>query len=791
MNRTKIAVFVGILCAVAVIIVIRGEFTRPDLPKEPAPGSTAENVATPVATRLIRNGEVYLDKTQLADAGIGLANRYTGEIRDPNSLDDLRTALARRGTEALADLQAGLESFEKSGRPQDLEVARLYFQLGLMLTYEGRLQDAIAATEKAASIGRASGMPVPTLANLNAILGVLAFRRGEVDNCIGCVGPSSCILPISEAAVHKKPSGSRQAIKIFTEYLEVAPGDLRVRWLLNLAYMTLGEYPAKVPPQYLIPIDRFSSSADIGRFYNVAPEVGLTSRGPNHAGGAVFDDFTGDGLPDLFITSLDLDRGASFCVNDGQGKFKEQSNDAGLADQIYALNVVRTDFDNDGHLDVLLLRGGWEKAMRMSLMRNLGNAKFEDVTVACGLNEPISSETAAWGDYDNDGLLDLYVGGEYLPAFPSARKTQPEARNRCRLYHNEGNNRFVDVAAKLGVENEQCTKGVAWGDYDGDGRLDLFVSNMNAASKLYHQEADGTFRDVAPELGVTGPMHGFACWFWDYDNDGMLDIYVNDYSSTLAEFVAVSLNMPLETPSRPCLYRNLGKEGFRNVTAEVGLDRDMMPMGCNFADVDNDGFLDIYLGTGRMALEVLVPNLMFKNEAGLKFLDITTSSGTGHLQKGHGISFADWNCDGNLDLFVEAGGAVPGDKAFNLLFQNPDHGNNWLKIKLKGTKTNRAAIGAQIKATISATDGTERTIHRTIGNNGSFGGNSLVESIGLQDATSVKELLVIWPTSGTTQTFRDIPCNQAIEISEGTDSFSPYPQQKVVIPLDQKTRDAS
>lgn len=790
MNRTKIAVFVGILCTVAVIIVSRGKFTGRDLPKEPAGASTVENVAPPVAKELIRNGEVYLDKTQLADAGIGMANRFTGEIRDPNSLEDLRAALARRGPDALAGLQAGLDAVEKSGRPQDLEVARLYFQLGLMLTYEGRLQDAIAATEKAVSIGRSSGMPVPTLANLNAILGVLAFRRGEVDNCIGCVGPSSCILPISEAAVHKKPSGSRQAVKIFTEYLEVAPGDLRVRWLLNLAYMTLGEYPAKVPAQYLVPIDRFSSSVDIGRFYNVAPEVGLTSRGPNHAGGAVFDDFTGDGLPDLFITSLDLDRGASFYVNDGQGKFRDQSNEAGLADQIYALNVVRTDFDNDGHLDVLLLRGGWEKAMRMSLMRNLGNGKFEDVTIACGLNEPIASETAAWGDYDNDGLLDLYVGGEYLPAFPSVRKTQPEARNRCRLYHNEGNNRFVDVAAKLGVENEQCAKGVAWGDYDGDGRLDLFVSNMNAASRLYHQEADGTFRDVAPELGVTGPEHGFACWLWDYDNDGRLDLYVNDYSSTLAEFVAVSLNMPLETPSRPCLYRNLGKEGFRNVTAEVGLDRDMMPMGCNFADVDNDGFLDIYLGTGRMALEVLVPNLMFKNDSGQKFLDITTSSGTGHLQKGHGISFADWNCDGNLDLFVEAGGAVPGDKAFNLLFQNPDHGNNWLKIKLKGTKTNRAAIGAQIKATISDPDGTEWAIHRTIGNNGSFGGNSLVESLGLRKATSVKELQVTWPTSGTTQTFRDIACNQAIEISEGTDSHSAYPQQKVLIPVDQETRDA-
>ncbi|MEK6260967.1 MAG: CRTAC1 family protein, partial [Planctomycetota bacterium] len=281
---------------------------------------------------------------------------------------------------------------------------------------------------------------------------------------------------------------------------------------------------------------------------------------------------------------------------------------------------------------------------------------------------------------------------------------------------------------------------------------------------------------------VTGPEHGFACWFWDYDNDGQLDLYVNDYTSSLAEFVAVSLKAPLKRSSRPRLYRNVGAGGFREVTREVGLDRVMMPMGCNFADIDNDGFLDVYLGTGRMALEVLVPNLMFKNEAGRRFEDVTMSSGTGHLQKGHGISFADYDCDGDLDLFVEAGGGVPGDKAYNVLFQNPGHGHHWLKVKLVGTKTNRAALGAQIKAVVQGADGTSRSIHRTVGNNGSFGGNSLVESIGLLEATSVAELHVTWPTSQTTQTFRDIDADQAIEITEGVDSFKPLPQPKLTVP---------
>ncbi len=734
--------------------------------------------AAPVGpAELVNGGKVFVDKSQLADAGLVLANNFTGTISDPLSLAELPAAIDQRSTGGLAALRRRLAEAESA---QNLRaVASLHYEIGTLLTFEAKFDEATASINKALEVGQSAGMPPAVVANLKAVQGVIALRQGEVDNCIGCVGPSSCIFPISRAAVHTKPAGSRQAIKDLTASLALAPGDLRVRWVLNLAYMTLGEYPDKVPPEYLVPMHTFDAAAKMARFENVAPDVGLISRGSNLAGGTIFDDFTGDGLPDLFLTSLDVDRGASFHVNLGNGKFEDRSDKAGLADQVYALNVARADFDNDGHPDVVLLRGGWEKALRLSLLRNLGNSTFEDVTVASGMGEPIATETAVWGDYDNDGLVDLFVGGEYRSPFPDGGKVKPEPRNRCRLYHNEGNGKFVDVAAKLGVAVEQCTKGSAWGDYDGDGRLDLFVSNMNAPCCLFHQEADGTFRDVAAELGVSGPPHGFACWFFDYDNDGQLDLYVNDYSSTLAEFVAVAVGQPLKVHSRPCLYRNLGDKGFEDVTQQMGLDRDMMPMGCNFADVDNDGFLDLYFGTGRMALETLVPNLMFKNDSGKKFLDVTLPSGTGHLQKGHGISFADWNCDGNVDLFVEAGGAVPGDKAYNILFQNSDHGRHWLKVKLVGTKTNRSALGAKLQAVIKGTDGTTRTIHRTIGNNGSFGGNTLVESLGLLDANAVAELQITWPTSHTTQTYRDIAADQAIEITEGADAFKPLPQKRV------------
>jgi len=127
-------------------------------------------------------------------------------------------------------------------------------------------------------------------------------------------------------------------------------------------------------------------------------------------------------------------------------------------------------------------------------------------------------------------------------------------------------------------------------------------------------------------------------------------------------------------------------------------------------------------------------------------------------------------------LFVEAGGAVPGDRSYNLLFQNPGHGRHWLKVKLVGTRSNRAALGARIKAVVREADGKTRSIYRTVGNNSSFGGNSLVESIGLADATSIAELEVYWPTSRTTQTFREIAADQAIEITEGAAAVKPYPQ---------------
>src|SRR5262249_34971311 len=152
----------------------------------------------------------------------------------------------------------------------------------------------------------------------------------------------------------------------------------------------------------------------------------------------------------------------------------------------------------------------------------------------------------------------------------------------------------------------------------------------------------------------------------------------------------------------------------------------------------------------------LVPNRMFRNLAGGRFEDVTVSSGTGSLRKGNSVSFADWDADGDIDLFVECGGAVPGDPSDNLLYRNPGEGRHWLRLQLVGTRTNRAALGARIRVDLASPDGGARSIYRTIGNNSSSGGNTLIESIGLLDATRVAAVTVRWPASRMTQTFRDI-----------------------------------
>jgi ASPIC and UnbV/FG-GAP-like repeat len=637
----------------------------------------------------------------------------------------------------------------------------------VFLNYEGEPGHAYELLEETRSwVASEEAFALKALYTVIYLQGVTALRRGETDNCVMCRGESSCILPIAPAAVHTIATGSQLAIRHFTEYLEQFPDDHSVRWLLNVAHMTLGEHPQKVDPRFLVLIDRFvKSEFDIGKFHDIG-HLAKVNRF-NMAGGAVFEDFDNDGLLDLATTSFDPTMPMAYYKNEGDGTFKEVTERAGLLAQLGGKNLVQTDFNNDGRMDLFISRGPWiYSPMRQSLLRNNGDGTFSDVTEDAGLLDPVNSTYSCWGDYDNDGWLDVYIVCE---------------QQTNRLYHNRGNGTFEEVSARAGVAGDAKSfcKGANWIDYDNDDFPDLFVDNMKGTAKLYHNNRNGTFSDVTESMGIDGPQVGFSCWAWDYDNDGWLDIFATCFDYSVADVVSGMIGQPHKLSSNR-LWHNAQGRKFENRTKESGLDLVFATMGSNFGDFDNDGFLDFYMGTGAPELEALVPNRMFKNVDGRRFAEITGSSGTGNLQKGHGVSCADWDRDGDVDLFIEMGGATLGDRYHNVLFENPGQGNHWLTLKLKGVKTNRAALGARIKV---VTDGDHPlSIHRHVSSGSSWGANPLEQHIGLAKANRIAKVEIHWPTSGTTQVFRDIAVDQALEVSEFAEAYHVLPWKPIPSP---------
>ena len=189
-------------------------------------------------------------------------------------------------------------------------------------------------------------------------------------------------------------------------------------------------------------------------------------------------------------------------------------------------------------------------------------------------------------------------------------------------------------------------------------------------------------------------------------------------------------------------------------------------MGCNYGDLDNDGWLDFYVGTGNPSFAMLIPNRMFRNEKGKLFQDVTTSGGFGHLQKGHGVSFGDIDHDGDQDIYSVIGGAFTGDNYMNVLFENPGNENKWLTLKLVGQASNRSALGSRIKVIVTTQDGSKRMIHRTVSAGGSFGASPFRQEIGLGKVKSINSVEIFWPYSGEKQIYHNLDTNTCYLIKE-------------------------
>jgi len=655
----------------------------------------------------------------------------------------------------------------------------------------GENKRAIKHYTELLDFARKRGAPASFRTAVKARLAISHLRRGEMRNCVQNPNPQQCLLPLEKEGIYEYQKSARKAVSLYKEILKEDPGDLNSQWLLNVASMTIGAYPEEVSPKRRVPVDFLGDTNAFPRFSNVARGLGVDVMGLS--GGTVVDDFSWNGHLDIMASSWGLQDQVRYFENTGDGTFVDRTEEAGLKGLVGGLNMKQADYNNDGHLDVLILRGAWYPTGHPnSLLRNDGDGTFTDVTAQAGLDAEHPTQTAAWGDYNNDGHLDLFIGNESSTEEGDNQWVPiPAGRHPAELYRNNGDGTFTNVAAEAGLDVVSYIKGVQWGDINNDGTLDLYISSWNAPNRLYRNEGPGEnstwkFTDITKEAGVAKPVESFPTWFWDVDNDGYLDLFVSGWGASAGDMAAEALDTTggdIGDAVPPRLYHNNGDDTFTNITEKAGLEKVLYSMGSNFGDLDNDGHLDFYVGTGDPDFRSLMPSRMFRNKGNLEFEEVTAPAGTGHLQKGHAVSFGDLGRDGDQDIYAVMGGAFEGDVFHNVLFENPGFDHQWITLQLEGATSSRSAIGARIKVVVEE-EGTERSIYRTVGSGGSFGASSLQQEIGLGRADSLLTVEVTWPASGTVQQFPDLEMNQIVRIEE--ERATPIPLDEEAVELDTK-----
>jgi hypothetical protein len=541
---------------------------------------------------------------------------------------------------------------------------------------------------------------------------------------------------------------------------------------------------------------RASVPANLDQFIEVAERAGihfsLTSGGPEKryiieakgGGGAAWFDYNNDGFPDLFLVN-----GSTFEAwrqgtsppshlyrNNGDGTFTDVSKGSGLNHTGWGMGVCVGDYDNDGYDDLYVTYYGGNV-----LYHNNGNGTFTDVTDKAGVRGHGWGMGCAFGDTDNDGYLDLYVAN-YLDVDINHLGEPGSAPNctyrgiatfcgprglpggRDILFHNNRNGTFTDVTERAGIDPHAYSGlGVVMGDYDRDGRLDIYVANDSTPSSLYHNNGDGTFTDVGPQAGVAysdegQEQAGMGTDFADYDNDGWGDLVKGNFSDDTKN-----------------LYHNNRDGTFTDVAYQAGLGGPgwlFTTFGAKFLDYDNDGWKDIFLANGQTfpqmdryptGITYAERNLLFHNlgtqRGQVKFEEVGLRSGPGLAIKkvSRGLAVADYDNDGDLEIIVTNMNDSP--DLLRHARKNPHHS---IIIKTVGTRSNRDGLGAEIKVVAGSL-----TQYDTVRSGGSYLSSSdLRLHFGLGATARVDRIEVHWP-SGMTDVVKDVPADHILTVTEG------------------------
>jgi enediyne biosynthesis protein E4 len=537
-----------------------------------------------------------------------------------------------------------------------------------------------------------------------------------------------------------------------------------------------------------IPDANRAASLDSIRFRNVAQSAGLNFTVENSptpekhlietmTGGVAAFDYNDDGLTDIFFANgaalPSLEKNAPkywnrLFRNEGGMRFKDVTEEAGVAGAGYSMGAAAGDYDNDGHVDLFV--AGVNRNM---LYHNLGNGRFEDVTEKAGIKSDKWAVAGGWFDYNNDGLLDLLVVNYAKWSITSDRFCGDAARHLrvyCHpmyfegltntLYRNRGDGTFEDVSQKSGFSKYQGRgMSAAFADYDGDGFLDVFVTNDNQPNFLFRNRRDGTFEETGLAAGVAllnsgQPVSSMGVDFRDYDNDGLPDIFVTD----------------LNNETFP-LFHNLGRGMFEDATFTSrlsALSAGRGGWGNGMVDFNNDGWKDLFTANAHAddnveqfsAAHYRQPNSVFANVGDGTFWDVSKEAGP-DFQAPHahrGCAFADFNNDGKIDVVV----ACLGEPAE--LWQNisPD-ANNWIILKLIGTKSNRDAIGARVRI---GKQWNHMTSAVGYASSSHFGVH-----LGLGKMAKIPEIEIHWP-GGIVQVLHDTAANQVLQVHEASTAKS-------------------